>query len=68
MQTQIIQNLAMQSESISQMEMDSLNTTENIGGGNKQLKKATERKSTARMVFWATCGLCGFLVTWDLVF
>lgn len=50
------------------MEMESLNTTENIGGGNQQLKKATERKSTARMVFWATCGLCGFLITWDLVF
>jgi len=48
--------------------MDSLNTTENIGGGNTQLNRAAERKSTARMVFWATCGLCGFLVTWDLVF
>ncbi len=48
--------------------MDSLGTTENIGGGNQQLKRAAERKSTARMVFWATCGLCGFLVIWDLVF
>lgn len=48
--------------------MDSLGTTENIGGGNQQLQRAAERKSTARMVFWATCGLCGFLVTWDLVF
>ena len=66
--TQIIMNLAVQSESIQHMDMESLQTTENIGGGNKQLKKATERKSTARMVFWATCGLCGFLVTWDLVF
>jgi len=47
---------------------DSLSTTENVGGGNKQLKKAAERKSTARMVFWATAGLCVVLVGWDLVF
>lgn len=68
MQSQLIQQLDVQAESIQQMQVDSLNTAENVGGGNKQLKKAAERKSTARLVFWATCGLCSFLVAWDLVF
>lgn len=68
MQTQINANLSVQQESIGQLVTDSFNTIENVGGGNKELKRATERKSTARMVFWATCGLCGFLVVWDLVF
>jgi syntaxin 18 len=45
---------------------DSQLTTENVGSGNKQLKKATERRSTARMVFWLTCGFCGTLILWDL--
>ena len=68
MQTQIQANLSVQQESIGQLVTDSFNTTENVGGGNKELKRATERKRTARMVFWATCGLCSFLVVWDLVF
>lgn len=68
LQTQLVQNLDIQSANISQLVADSISTTENVGGGNKQLKKASERKSTARMVFWASCGLCGFLITWDLIF
>ena len=68
MQSQLIQNLDMQSESIQQMQLDSLNTAENVGGGNRQLKRAAQSKSTARMVFWATCGLCTVLVSWDLIF
>jgi syntaxin 18 len=67
LQTQLVNNLQMQSENIEQLEMDSLNTTENVGGGNKQLKKATQRKSTAKYVFYASCGLSLFLVVWDLV-
>lgn len=42
--------------------------TENIGSGNKELKKASERKSTAKMVFYGTSGLCAFLIAWDFVF
>ncbi|KAL6717102.1 hypothetical protein ACLMJK_005017 [Lecanora helva] len=68
LQTTLVQNLDIQSANISQLVSDSLSTTENVGGGNKELKRATERKSTARMVFWASCGLCGFLITWDLIF
>ncbi|KAK3176837.1 hypothetical protein OEA41_008162 [Lepraria neglecta] len=68
LQTTLVQNLDIQSANISQLVAESLSTTENVGGGNKELKRATERKSTARMVFWASCGLCGFLVTWDLIF
>ena len=68
LQTTLVQNLDIQSANISQLVADSLSTTDNVGGGNKELKRATERKSTARMVFWASCGLCGFLITWDLIF
>jgi hypothetical protein len=63
-----VNNLAIQSAHIDQLAADSINTAENISGGNKQLKKATERKSTARMVFFASCGLSLFLVVWDLIF
>lgn len=47
---------------------DSFYAEENVSGGNKQLKKAAERKSTAKLVFFSTCGLCVFLIGWDLVF
>ncbi|KAL8735127.1 MAG: hypothetical protein Q9166_001003 [cf. Caloplaca sp. 2 TL-2023] len=68
LQTTLVANLETQSSNIEQLVADSVNTTENVGSGNKELKRATERKSTARMVFFATCGLCAFLITWDLVF
>lgn len=68
LQTQLAQNLDIQSAHIQQLFTDSLNTTENVASGNKQLKKATERRSIARDVFYATCGLCVTLVLWDLIF
>ena len=68
LQTTLAQNLETQSANIEQLTMDSLSTAENVGGGNKELKRASERKSTARMVFYASCGLCTFLVVWDLIF
>lgn len=61
-------NLTQQSENISQLVQDSYLTTENLGKGNKELKRASERKSTAQAVFWSTCGFCAFLVVWDLIF
>jgi len=67
LQTQLVNNLATQSDHIDQLVADSFLTTENVGGGNKQLKKATERKSTAKYVFYASCGLSLFLVVWDMV-
>lgn len=68
LQTQLAQNLDIQSAHIQQLVTDSLNTTENVASGNKQLKKAMERRSVARDVFYATCGLCVTLVVWDLIF
>lgn len=68
LQTQLVNNLAVQSAHIDQLVADSFFTAENVGGGNKQLKRATERKSTAKYVFYASCSLSLFLVAWDLVF
>lgn len=68
LQTQLAQNLVEQSENIELLVQDAHLTEENVTGGNKQLKKASERKSTAQMVFWSTCALCTTLVVWDLIF
>jgi len=68
LQTELTMNLEIQSESISQLVQDSISTTENVGSGNKELKRASERASTAQMVFWATCAFCTTLVVWDLIF
>jgi len=67
LQNQLVQNLTTQTEQIDLLVDDSYNTTENVGGGNRELKKATERKSTAKYVFYASCGLSLFLVAWDLI-
>lgn len=67
LQTTLVDNLATQSAHIDQLVADSVYTTENVGGGNKQLKRASERRSTARMVFWGTCVFAGVLVGWDLL-
>lgn len=61
-------NLEQQSEHIEQLVQDSYLTTENLGKGNKELKRASERKSTAQAVFWGTLGFCSFLVVWDMIF
>ncbi|KAH7150011.1 hypothetical protein B0J13DRAFT_281001 [Dactylonectria estremocensis] len=67
LQSLLVNNLATQSEHIEQLVTDSVSTAANVGGGNKELKKATERPSTARYTFFAASGLCAFLVIWDLV-
>ena len=67
LQNQLVDNLNIQSAHIEQLVADSELTADNVGGGNQQLKKATERKSTAKYVFYASCGLSLFLVVWDLV-
>lgn len=61
-------NLAQQSEHIEQLVQESYDTSANLGKGNQELKRASERRSTAQAVFWGTVGFCGFLVVWDLVF
>lgn len=67
LQTQLVTNLAVQSEHIDMLVAESYVTTENVGGGNQQLKKASERKSTAKYVFYASCSLSLFLIAWDLI-
>lgn len=67
LQSQLAMNLETQSAHIDQLVEDSYLTADQVGAGNKQLKKASERPSTARGVFWATCGLCTVLVLWDWV-
>ncbi|KAH7359553.1 snare-complex protein syntaxin-18 N-terminus-domain-containing protein [Pyrenochaeta sp. MPI-SDFR-AT-0127] len=66
LQSTLANNLSIQSAHIDQLVEDSFNTTENVGGGNKELKRATERGSTAQKVFWCTCAFCATLVLWDL--
>lgn len=61
-------NLAQQSEHIEHLVQESYDTTANLGKGNQELKRASERRSTAQAVFWGTVGFCSFLVVWDLVF
>ncbi|KAL6710900.1 hypothetical protein ACN47E_006775 [Coniothyrium glycines] len=66
LQSTLANNLSVQSAHIDQLVEDSFNTTENVGSGNKELKRATERGSTAQKVFYGTCALCTVLVLWDL--
>ncbi|KAI0150732.1 hypothetical protein GGR57DRAFT_471395 [Xylariaceae sp. FL1272] len=67
LQTRLIGTLVTQQESIDVLVGDAELTAENIAGGNKQLAQATKRPGPAKYVFFATCGLCTFLVIWDLI-
>lgn len=67
LQSQLVANLTTQTEHISQLQADSEFTVEHVGGANRELKRATERGSTAKWVFYASCGLSAALVLWDLV-
>lgn len=68
LQNTLIANLEVQGQQIAQLEQDSYSTEENLGRGNRELKRASERKSTAQAVFWGSAVFCGVLVVWDLVF
>ncbi|RYP53321.1 hypothetical protein DL768_001678 [Monosporascus sp. mg162] len=67
LQTQLVDNLATQSAHIDSLVADSMHTTENIGGGNKQLKKATQKPSPAKYTFFATTIDCATSFTIDVV-
>ncbi|KAI1815332.1 snare-complex protein syntaxin-18 [Poronia punctata] len=67
LQTQLIDTLTTQSAGIEQLVADSDLTAGNVQGGNQQLSEATKKASPAKYTFLATCGLCTFLVLWDLV-
>ena len=68
LQSQLVGELTRQGDMIEQLVTDAQGTDENVKRGNKELKRASERGSTAKSVFWMTVGLCGFLIGWDLVF
>lgn len=65
LQTTLAANLETQSAMIGDLVLESLETRDDVAGGNKELKRAAERKGPARWVFRASCGLCVFLVLWD---
>lgn len=67
LQSLLVSNLATQSAHIEQLVADSFSTADNVGGGNKELKKATERGSFAKYTCYAASGVCAFLILWDLV-
>ncbi|KAL1885898.1 hypothetical protein Plec18167_001395 [Paecilomyces lecythidis] len=68
LQQTLVTHLSTQEDYINQLVTDAQTTHANVGQGNKELKRATERRSTAQMVFWGTVGLCTYLVVWDLIF
>ncbi|OCT51131.1 putative SNARE protein (Ufe1) [Cladophialophora carrionii] len=68
LQQTLVGHLSVQGEMIDTLVQDAMNTDENVRKGNRELKRASERGSTARLVFYATVGFCSFLVVWDLIF
>ncbi|EXJ90353.1 hypothetical protein A1O1_03452 [Capronia coronata CBS 617.96] len=68
LQQTLVGHLSVQGEMIGSLVTDAANTDENVRKGNRELKRASERGSTARLVFYATVGFCSFLVVWDLIF
>ncbi|KAI1822255.1 hypothetical protein F4861DRAFT_408065 [Xylaria intraflava] len=67
LQTQLINTLTTQSAGIEQLIADSDATAGNVQGGNRQLTQASKKASPAKYTFFATCGLCAFLIVWDLI-
>ncbi|RMJ21110.1 snare protein, partial [Aspergillus sp. HF37] len=68
LQQSLVSHLATQEDYIGQLVTDAAATQTNIGGGNRELRRATEKRSTAQAVFWGTVGVCTWLVVWDLIF
>lgn len=68
LQTTLIGHLNVQGEMIGGLVEDASRTDENVSRGNKELKRATERTSTARLMYYITFWLCALLIVWDLIF
>lgn len=68
LQQTLLSHLGTQSEMIEHLVADAENTDQDVNKGNKELKRASERGSTARWVYYATLWICGGLVVWDLIF
>ncbi|PGH01572.1 hypothetical protein GX51_05137 [Blastomyces parvus] len=68
LQQTLVMHLSTQEDFINQLVSDAASTETNVGQANKDLKRATERRSTAQTVFWGTVGLCTWLIIWDAIF
>lgn len=68
LQQTLVTHLSTQEDYIGQLVTDASTTHTNVGQGNKELKRAAEKRSMAQMVFWGTVGLCTWLVVWDAIF
>lgn len=68
LQQSLVSHLSTQEDYIGQLVGDVADTQMNVGEGNRELKRAGEKRSSAMMVFWGTVGLCFWLVVWDLIF
>ena len=66
LQSILVDNLVVQSAHIDQLVADTQLTADNVGGGNRELKRAAERGSMARYTLYAATCLCVLLVAWDL--
>ena len=67
LQSTLAQNLEMQSTRIDQLVEDTANTEVNVAGGNKQLKRASERFRPARYVYLACSVIRVFVILWNLI-
>lgn len=68
LQQTLVGHLTVQGEMIGNLVSDAERTDENVQKGNKELKRATERTSTAKIMYHTTLWLCAGLVMWDLIF
>ena len=68
LQQTLIGHLETQGEMIGGLVEDAEKTEENVTRGNKELKRATEKTSTAKIMYHTTLYLCLGLVVWDLIF
>lgn len=68
LQQTLVGHLTVQGEMIGNLVADAERTDENVQRGNKELKRATERTSTAKIMYHTTLWLCAGLVVWDLIF
>lgn len=68
LQQTLVGHLTVQGEMIGQLVSDAERTDENVQRGNKELKRASERASTAKIMYHSTLWLCAGLVVWDLIF
>lgn len=57
LQSTLAGNLEIQSSNIDALVQDTDKTAENVKFGNKELRRASERRSTAKMVFYGTVSL-----------